>query len=273
VKPKSPELAFALRLGAAAADQILPRFPLCPVETKADGSVVTEADRHAEAAMRALIRANYPLHAILGEEEGETAGNEEHQWVLDPIDGTASFALGIPKFGTLVALLEHGLPRVGVVHLPFTSETLYAERGAGCWYTRDDDEPEPVRVDASAATLETASISVAGVERSEIRPGELPPQYQLTGLLSQAKRVAFVGDCIQHMLVARGRIHAALDTVMSPWDSAALVPCIQEAGGVVSTASGVTENVTFGGSLLTSGNVALHEAILRSLNASSRPEL
>jgi histidinol-phosphatase len=267
VKHKSPELAFALRLAAAAAGEILPRFQLSSVETKADGSVVTDADRRAEAAMRALIRVTYPSHAILGEEEGKTAGDEKHEWVLDPIDGTASFVLGVPKFGTLVALLEDGLPRLGVVHLPFTSETLYAECGAGCWYTCGGHEPEPVRVDQSAARLETALISVGGVERSEIRCGKLPPQFRLTGLLRQAKRVQFVGDCIQHMLVARGRLHAALDTVMSPWDSAALVPCIQEAGGIVSTASGVTENVTFGGSLLTSANPVLHEAILRLLNA------
>lgn len=268
MKSYSPELSFALELVATASREILSRFPPAVAQSKRDGTLVTDADLRAEAAMCAAIQEAYPLHGILGEEQGETVGNGEQQWVLDPIDGTSSFVLGIPTFGTLVALLDRGHPRLGVVHLPFTSETLFAECGEGCWYARNGREPEPVHVDSGATTLRIASISVSGVDDSDIRPGKRP-QYRLSALLHEANCVHFIGDCIQHMLVARGRIHAALDTFMSPWDSAALVPCIQEAGGIVSTAGGVTENVTFGASLLTSSNEALHKAIVRLLNSPS----
>lgn len=267
MKSFSSDLSFALELVAAASREIIPQFHSAVVEAKADGTVVTAADRRAEAAMRALIQKTYPSYGILGEEQGETAGIEEYQWVLDPIDGTASFALGIPKFGTLVALLDRGHPRIGVVHLPFTSETLFAESGEGCWYTRNRSEPERVLVNRLPTSLDVASVSVGGVENTEIRPGKRSRNYRLSRLLRRANRVHFVGDCVQHMLVARGRLDAALDTVMSPWDSAALVPCIEEAGGIVSTADGNTEGITFGGSLLTSSNAALHESILRLINA------
>src|SRR5205823_2775455 len=128
----SAELSFAIDLAYAASREILARFPPTAVETKPDGTPLTQADRSAEAVMRKMIRAAYPAHGILGEEEGEILGDGEHQWLLDPLDGTSSFALGLPNFGTLAALLKRGYPLLGVVHLPVTSETLFAERGAGC---------------------------------------------------------------------------------------------------------------------------------------------
>jgi histidinol-phosphatase len=262
MKNKSPLLSFALTLATAARDEILPRFQSTTVDAKADGSEVTEADRYAEAMMCALIREKYPSHGILGEEEGKTNGIENYQWVLDPIDGTTWFVLGIPRFGTLVALLEGRKPRLGVIHLPVTAETLYAECGKGCWYTRKGREPERVRVDSGTMALETAFVSVSGIDNSDICPGDQTKQYRLSQLIRQANRVEFVGDCIQHMLVARGYLHAALDTVMYPWDSAAIVPCIQEAGGIVSTMDGYKDDVVFGGSLLTCCSPPLHETIL-----------
>ena len=263
----SPELSFALRLAGAAEEEILARFGSARVSTKEDGSEVTVADRCAEATMRALIRETYPSHGVLGEEEGQTRGTENYQWVLDPIDGTACYSLGIPKFGTLVALLEGPVPRLGVVHLPFTAETLYAERAKGCWYVRRGQKPKRVHVDTTVARLDAAYVSLSGLEHSEIAAAKWPQRFRLGPLICAANRVEFIGDCIQHMLVARGRLHAALDAVMHPWDSAAIVPCIQEAGGVVSTMDGRTDDIAFGGSLLSSCSLPLHNRILELLNA------
>ena len=133
---RSEYLHFALRLAQEAAKEILPRFDACDVSRREDGSVVTEADWAAETTMRVYIEERYPNHQILCEEGGASGGGGSKQWVLDPIDGTASFARGRPEFGTLVGLLTGGRPQLGVVHLPVTEETLFAEVGAGCWYRR-----------------------------------------------------------------------------------------------------------------------------------------
>ncbi|MEM9664622.1 MAG: inositol monophosphatase family protein [Bacteroidota bacterium] len=258
-------LSFAHRLAEVASAEIQPRFQQVATEHKADGSEVTEADRAAEMAMRALIEAEYPDHGIIGE-EAEAVTGARYTWVLDPIDGTAWFSLGIPKFGTLVALLDNGESILGVVHLPITAETLHAERGEGCWYTRGEQPPQRVQVDTSVRRVADAYISAAGVKHTEIRPDRRGVQLRLGPISRVAGRLRFVGDCVQHMLVARGVLHAALDPVMSPWDIAALVPCLLEAGGTVSTIDGRTTDLVFGGSLLSACHPALHEEILGLVN-------
>jgi histidinol-phosphatase len=131
-------LDFALTLNAEAAQYILPRWKNVAVEHKADGSEVTEADRGAEQLLRRLIAERYPNHAILGEEfGGPRTRDAEHLWLLDPVDGTASFAIGLPLFGTLIAYLRSGEPCVGVIGAPALGETVYAATGEGCWYRRD----------------------------------------------------------------------------------------------------------------------------------------
>lgn len=262
----SPYLDFALGLGRAAAKEIMPRFQRVSIETKADGTEVTEADRQAEAVMRNLIGEKFPSHAILGEEGGETPGSSDLCWVLDPIDGTTWFSLGIPKFGTLIALLEDREPVLGVIHLPATDEVLYAETGGGCWYRHGKQESELVRVDNKIESLSEAFVSSAGVHNSEILPELGPGPFQMTEIIRSAKKFRFVGDCVQHMLVARGILHAALDSLMQPWDSAALIPCLREAGGTVSTMDGDFDNTVFGGSLITSCSASLHDDLLSKLN-------
>lgn len=261
--PTSEFLSFALELAAKAAEEVLPRFQRCGVSRKDDGTLVTEADVAAESAIRGRIRVRYPAHGILGEEQGSTDGCEDRLWVIDPIDGTKCFGLGVPKFGTLIALLEAGTPILGVIHLPMTRETVYAETGGGCWYSQNGGSGVLVRVDSKASRLADAMISISGLEGSDVRGNG---RWQLARLLDRACEVEFIGDCLQYALLARGRIHAAFDTVMRPWDSAAIVPCVREAGGVVSTLDGRYDDIVFGGSLLASGNRGLHEEILEAGN-------
>lgn len=262
---KSSDLRFALDLASMAERELLSRFPPSAIETKPDGSFVTDADRQAEAVMRACIRRSYPEHGILGEEGGAEGIGRKLQWLLDPLDGTASFVLGLPKFGTLIALVEDLQPRLGVVHLPVTRETLFAQRGAGCWYRRGEGEARRVHVDDRTVSLDQSAMSFAGVDGSDLRPTG-GRSYQIGELLRRAARIEFIGDCVQHMLVATGHIHAAFDPITEPWDAAALIPCIEEAGGIAGTADGETQNVTFSGSLLTCANRSLYRAIVAILN-------
>jgi histidinol-phosphatase len=258
-------LDFSLELAMAAEAQIMPRYLNCVASKKQDGSEVTEADRRAEEAIRELLLRHCPNDGILGEEFGETdATSGDAQWVVDPLDGTAWFTLGVPLFGTLIARLEQGDPVLGVIHFPVTGETVFAGKGLGCWFKTRDQLPVQVHV-ASPPALSAAVVSASGVHSTGIQSsaGELP--YNLTDVISSSGKFRFCGDCLQHALVCRGRIHAAVDTLMMPWDNAAIIPCIEEAGGVVSTLSGEREDVIHGGSLLTSCDETLHLALIEKL--------
>jgi histidinol-phosphatase len=261
-------LEFALSLAEAAESAIMPVFRNCTVSLKSDGSEVTEADRRAEEVMRELISKRLPKHAVLGEEYGGSKEpTNEPLWVLDPIDGTASFALGLPIFGTLIGYLENGEPQAGVIHFPAMGETVYAAKGFGCWSrVRGSDA---VRVYVSRKTeLQHAYVSACSVDHSDIRPSTSGNSYNLSSVIRKTRKFRFVSDCVQHALVAQGRLEAAIDTIMNPWDIAAIVPCVEEAGGVTSDLEGQREHVVWSPSLLSSCSSAVHEEILRILRGS-----
>lgn len=254
-------LDFALQLAAVAEQEIMPRYRSVAVSLKSDGSEVTEADREAERAMRAVIEQRFPNHDILGEEHGATNKGSRYCWVLDPVDGTASFTLSMPIFGTLVGLLEDDEPVVGVIHLPAIGETTYAATGLGCWFKINSAEPMRVQVDRVTA-LKDAIASSSGVQSSDIfsKDGEVP--YGLSRVIKGSRKFRFCGDCSQYALLSRGKLHVALDPVMHPWDIAALIPCIEEAGGVATSITGQREQVVFSSSLLTASSRELHEEVL-----------
>lgn len=261
-------LDFALELAKAAQAQIMPYYQRSTVTLKADGSEVTEADRKAETVMRDMISEQYPTHAILGEEFGNTTVlAAKNQWIIDPLDGTSWFALGMPLFGVLVALMENNEPTLGVIHFPVLGETVYAARGFGCWYKRGLEEPIRVQVNGDGPRLKDAIISASGVHGSDITLGAGRDIHNLSSVIRTAKKFRFCGDCMQHALVCRGTLHAAIDTIMQPWDVAALIPCIEEAGGIATTLDGKHEGIVFGGSLLTSCNQALHDEIVDMLRS------
>ncbi len=254
-------LDFALELAHVAEQEILPRYTNHTVSLKADGTEVTVADRQAEAAMRDQIRTAYPHHRILGEEFGETSGSSQYQWVLDPVDGTSWYTLGVPLFGTLIGLVDDTDPIAGVIHLPVAQETIYAAKGLGCWFKAKQAEPVKVQVKTSTSMAD-ATLSASGLHNTTLIPILDKDPYALEQVIQASGRFKFCGDCSQHALVCRGKIQAAIDTVMQPWDIAALVPCVEEAGGQVSNLEGQRHRILTGGSLLTSCGGSLHTQIL-----------
>ncbi|MEW4567754.1 inositol monophosphatase family protein [Tautonia sp. JC769] len=267
-----PDLALALTLAEAATEAILPYYRRCTVEWKPDGTEVTAADRAAEERIRDLLGKERPDDGVLGEEFGEQSGRNgsRRRWIIDPIDGTASFALGLPMFGTLIALVEDENPVVGVIHQPATGETTFAARGFGCWWRPSSVEPpERVRV-APPVPLSEAYASATGPHSSDLQATEGQIPYRLTALIRSARRFRFVGDCIQHALVCRGRLHIAWDSLMNPWDIAALVPCVEEAGGAVAAFDGSRERILSGGNLLSTSDRSLLEEVLRVLTPQPR---
>lgn len=269
---RKDDLELALRLADHAAEAILPKFRRCAVEWKADGTEVTAADRAAEEIIRDLLERERPDDGVLGEEFGERGSKpgNDRRWVLDPIDGTAAFALGLPTFGTLISLLEKDEPVVGVIQLPAMGETTYAATGLGCWWRQaPGEEPERIRV-SEPVPLSDAYASTTNPRSSDIicNPGQVP--YRLGLLIRSVKKFRFVGDCVQFALVCRGRLNVAFDSVMAPWDIAALVPCVEEAGGVASSLDGSRDRIVFNRSLVTTSDRSLHDEVLRVLNPDDR---
>jgi histidinol-phosphatase len=265
-------LEFALELALRAEQEILPRFRNVDVLLKPDGTVVTEADRSAERLMREIIGHEFPKDGVLGEEYGESFGQTDstdrprRRWILDPIDGTAAFTLGIPTFGTLIALEQDGEPILGVIHFPGTGETVYAANGMGCWYRTRDGHATQVHCDASIGRVDEAYLSSTGVYDTRIQPRRASHPIDLAAAIRAAGRFRFVGDCMQHALVARGFLHAAIDPEMHPWDNAAIIPCIREAGGAVASAGGQRKDLIHAPSLVSAASEPLLEHILELLN-------
>ena len=262
------DLDLAIRLAEQAAEVILPKYRRCAVELKPDGTEVTAADREAEQVIRGLLERERPEDGVLGEEFGARSARPGNSrcWVVDPIDGTAAFALGLPTFGTLISLVENDEPVVGVIHLPAIGETTYAATGLGCWWRQAPGESaERVRV-SGPVPLAEAYASTTNPRSSDIvsNPGEVP--YRISRLIQSVSRFRFVGDCVQFALVCRGRLDIAFDSLMKPWDIAALVPCLEEAGGVVSALDGTRPRVVYNGSILSTSDPALHAEVLQVLS-------
>jgi len=192
------------------------------VEWKVDGSPVTVADRAAEQAARDWIARRFPDHAVAGEEMGETAGTASYRWLIDPIDGTKSFVAGAPLWGTLVALLEGDTVLAGAVHCAAAGQLIAAAVGEGAWCNG-------VRARVSATAAVEAATLLTTDERFPDRPDR---REAWRALASRVRVVRTWGDCFGYLLVATGRADAMVDDKMNPWDAAALVPVIEEAGGV-----------------------------------------
>jgi len=228
---------------------------------KRDGSEVTRADRGAERMLRALLQTAWPRDAVFGEEYGGELARQGRCWLVDPIDGTASYVLGMPMFGTLLSLLIDGEPVFGCIHLPALGETTYAGVGHGCWLSRRGARGRRVRV-AAGKPLGAAKVGMTGVkERSWYRE---PGGAEVLRLAARVGRLRMAGDCVQYALLCRGALDAAVDPFMKPWDIAALVPCVREAGGVLSDLQGGSSNLLERKSIVAASSERLRREICRA---------
>lgn len=258
-------MALALRLAEAAKREIRSRFQSVEARTKADGSLVTDADIAAEEAMRTLLAKEAGAENVFGEELGAGAPDllkSGRWWVLDPIDGTQAFALGLPTFGSLIAYVEDGAPRIGVIALPALGFDVYAERGAGCFVHKYGADPAPARVRAPVR-LDAAFVAATGLQGAA--PAAVDGMRRMSALAQRARQFRFVGDCVQHAMVCIGGLDAAVDMIVAPWDVAALIPCVIESGGATSDAGGASGDPMLAGSVVSANSPALLREICAAL--------
>ena len=247
-------VAFAERLADAARAETLERWRSgCEAEGKAGGTgfdPVTEADRGAERAMRALIEAEFPGHGISGEEFGDRRGQGRWAWSLDPVDGTRSFICRLPTWTTLIALLDEGRPVLGVIDAPVLGER-YVGWGGAAWRNRE-------RVRAS------------GCERlAEARVSTTDPWlFEDLGVWERIARAAkttrYGHDGYGYASVAAGGLDLVVECGLKPHDYNALVPVVRGAGGWIGDWEGGEDFV--GGRVIAAGSRALYEEVVGLLS-------
>ena len=258
----SSRLEFALNVARETSELILGYYLTADlaVERKRDLSPVTEADKKTELLIRERLATAFPEDAILGEEFPDKVGTSGFRWILDPIDGTKSFVHGVPLFGTLIGVEYDSQCVVGVVRFPALNEVIYAARGSGAWWKIGENEPREARV-SSVTSLAEATFCTTNPTRW-IKSGH---REALETLLTSVQLGRGWGDCFGHMLVATGRAEVMIDPALNAWDAAALVPIIEEAGGLFVDWNG--EPTIYGGNGL-SVVPALKDTVLRILKKS-----
>ena len=248
------DLQLAIELAEQAGRLTLDYFSRKSLQvfTKRDATPVTEADRKAEELIRKGITAQYPDDGLLGEEFDERPSTNRRRWIIDPIDGTKAFIHGVPLYGVLIALEVDGFLKLGVVHFPALGELYHAERGCGAFHNGS-----PIKV---SSITDVRQSTVLYTEKEYLL--DPPSLHPVDMLRRDAGLVRGWGDCYGHMLVASGRAEVSVDKIMSPWDCAALIPVVLEAGGCCFDYRGVT---TISGEGLVSANKVIGTNLLDSI--------
>jgi histidinol-phosphatase len=263
------ELADSLELALSCADEAdamaLGRFRRdLRLESKPDGTLVTEVDRAIEQRIRERLHDRHPDHGVIGEEYGVDASGSSARWYIDPIDGTNNFVRGVPLFGTLLALEREGELQLGVMSAPALRERWFAWRGGGAW----------VSGSAGMTPGQRRTARVSGVERIEdcqvlysspddVAASNLAPGFP--GLIRRAWRDRGFGDFWGYALVAEGAAEAMIEVGVNSWDLAAPLVIVEEAGGRLTDLAG--ERRIDGASVLAS-NGRLHAELLEALQNS-----
>ncbi len=265
------DLRLAHELADLADSIALPRFTAEGLRSsrKPDGSFVTEADTATERALRDLLAERRPRDGFLGEETGESdetgaPGTARRRWIIDPIDGTANYLRGVPNWGALIALEVDGVPVLGVVSAPAMGARWWAMTGAGAWKRSTASggagaagEPRRLRV-SGVDELGDASLSFQGIDTWEAAGR----REQLLDLASRVWRDRAYGDLWSYMLLAEGAVDIVCEFDVKPYDIAAILPIVREAGGSCTDAAG-EESHTSGELLATNGR--LHAAALAAI--------
>jgi histidinol-phosphatase len=241
------DLRFAHELADVADAITLARFRAADlhVDTKPDLTPVSEADRAAEQAIRAHVSASGRREGVLGEEFGDDGGDAK--WIVDPIDGTASYVRGVPVWATLLALERDGVVALGLVSAPALRRRWWAVRGEGAFA-----DGERLRVSA-IAQIEECAVSTTSARR-------MPDGWRT--IVQRAWSNRGLGDFWQHCLVAEGSVDIACDTLVYLWDYAPVRLIVEEAGGRCTTFDG--SDLAPGASFVSTNGV-LHDEVVALL--------
>jgi histidinol phosphatase-like enzyme (inositol monophosphatase family) len=253
-------VALADQLADAARGATLPRFRAQALDVVSKGAAgydpVTEADREAEAAMRAILERERPADAIIGEEFGSTTGTSGLTWVLDPIDGTRAFLCGAPTWGVLIALSRADGPVFGVIDQPYTGERFRGGLGRAELDGPQGKRPLGVRRGRSLAqaTLATTFPEIGSAEE----------QAAFARVSARVQLTRYGMDCYAYAMLAAGQIDLVIEAGLAAYDIHAPIAVIEAAGGLVTDWQGGPAH--HGGRVLAAADPALHRQALALLS-------
>lgn len=226
------------------------------------GDLLTEADKASEEQVLAVIRRHFPDHAILAEESGKLESGRSGQqsaeflWAIDPLDGTTNYAHQYPFFAVSVGLLIQGMPQVGVIFDPFHQDLFRAAKGLGATRNR-----QPIHVSQTDHLSQSLLVTGFAYDRRETVDNNYAEFCHLTHLTQGVRRGGAAS--IDLAYVACGRLDGFWERGLSPWDMAAGVILVEEAGGKVTAYDGSPFNIESGRILAT--NNRIHDALSQEL--------
>lgn len=250
---------FMHTLADAASAASLPYFRKPHgLENKDDQAFdpVTIADKNAERDMRALIAKHYPQDGITGEELDPVAGTSGRDWILDPIDGTRSFIMGLPLWGTLIGLMVDDKPALGMMSQGFTGERYIGAPG-NATFAHNGTETTLTTSDQS----DLSQAFLASTDPKLFKDGDQAQAFERVS--DQVRLTRFGGDCYLYCQLAAGQIDLVIEAGLNIYDIMPLIPIIENAGGIVTDWQG---NPTTGGDVIAAGNAELHASALNFLN-------
>jgi histidinol-phosphatase len=244
-------LQAAIEISVTASRLVARRFlEGVPVTTKADGTEVTPADVEAEELVRSLIAARFPGDGVAGEELPETAGTTGRRWIIDAINGTASFALRIPMFNALLAMEDAEGSAAAVISYPMSQEVFYAGRGRGCWHRAGDSPPERITV---SGTRNRHGAAVEMVNPATWSEELLLRLHREVMLFYGVKTTSGVASGLTDAMIIAG-------LPMGYEDIAPIPVMVTEAGGRVTDLAG--HDVLSGNGTVLASNGHIHDALL-----------
>lgn len=241
--------ALANRL-ADEADEIVRKYYRQPFDviSKDDDSPVTIADRSIEERLREIIEDERPEDGIFGEEFGVKDSKNGYTWVIDPIDGTKSFAIGRPTFGTLIALCKDDVPVLGIIDQAISQERWVGIEGEQTTLNHKPISTRPCNDPSQACAASTTPAMFDG-----------NPVYE--NFEKNCKMMAWGGDCYMYGLLASGLMDICVEASLSPYDFAALVPVVKGAGGHISDWNGDDLTLSSKGEVIALGDESLWSEI------------
>ena len=247
-------LATAVEIARAAGGLLVPIFERgVRVEYKGEVDLVTEADRASERLIVERLRAHFPGHGIVAEEGGGQASDSPYCWYVDPVDGTTNFAHGFPFFCVSIGLERDGEGVVGVVYDPIRDELFTAEKGAGAWLNN-----RLIRVSSTAALSQSLLATGFPARRRHKNPN-VHFYHQLNMVSHGVRRVG--SAALDLCYVACGRMDAFWEFSLSPWDVAAGMLLVSEAGGRVTDMRGGTYRMSSDTMVVSNG--VIHPALVQ----------
>lgn len=227
---------------------------------KDDNSPVTKADQEIEALIRKEIEKKFPHHGIIGEEYGNKNENAEFVWILDPIDGTSSFIIGRPIFGTLIALIHNKKPILGILNQPIINERWVGIDSQGSFFNGEKIESRKCSEISNAVMCASSSFYFKNEDAEMFAELCKLTKYQKLG------GVIYGGDCYSYASIASGNIDIVIDPGLQVYDYAALMPIIENAGGIITDWQGNNPNLNSDVKLIACGDKKLHEKVIKIIS-------